>query len=88
MSKIAERNGIIWTPEDTIDLLSVSIDGNCSDTEFQSMLAINQAARDWLADKIDIVEYLDKLEYYGIPNPFEIVDEFAEHIELIMYQGV
>ncbi|MEH2148974.1 hypothetical protein [Nostoc sp.] len=48
------------------------------------MLAINQAGRDWLTGKIDIVEYLDKLEHYGIPNPFEIVDEFAEHVDFVI----
>lgn len=87
MSKIAERSGLIWTPKDPIDLLSISIDGNASEEEFKNMLAINQAARDWLTGKIDTVEYLDKLEYYGIPDPFEIVDEFADHIELIFSHG-
>lgn len=84
MSKIAERTGIIWTPDDPLDLLSVDVDGNCSESEFQGMLAINQAGRDWLTGKIDIVEYLDKLEHYGVPNPFEIVDEFAEHVDFVI----
>ncbi|MBE9054171.1 hypothetical protein IQ243_28025 [Nostocales cyanobacterium LEGE 11386] len=84
MSKIAERTGVIWTPDDALDLLSVDVDGNCSQEEFWGMVAINQAGRDWLTGKIDIVEYLDKLEYYGVPNPFEIVDEFAEHVEFVI----
>lgn len=87
MSKIAERTGIIWTPDDPLDLLSVDVDGNCSEDEFQGMIAINRAGRDWLTGKIDIVEYLDKLEYYGIPNPFEIVDDFADHVEFVISHG-
>lgn len=84
MSKIAERTGIIWTPDDSLDLLSVDVDGNCSESEFQGMLAINQAGRDWLTGEIDIVEYLDRLEHYGILNPFEIVDEFADHVDFVI----
>jgi hypothetical protein len=87
MSKIAERAGRIWLPGDPLDLLSVDVDGNATEAEFQGMLAINQAGRDWLTGKIDIIEYLDKLEYYGIPNPFELVDEFADHVELIISHG-
>ncbi|BAY21688.1 hypothetical protein NIES2100_14450 [Calothrix sp. NIES-2100] len=84
MSEIAARTGIIWTPNDAIDLLSVSVDGTATESEFQAMLAINQAARDWLAGKIDIIDYLDKLEYYGIPNPFEMLDEFADHVDFVI----
>lgn len=84
MSKIAERTGIIWTPDDPLDLLSVDVHGNCSESEFQGMLAINQAGRDWLVGKIDIITYLDKLEHYGIPDPFEIVDEFADHVDFVI----
>ena len=84
MSKIAERAGIIWTPDDALDLLSVDIDGTASLSEFQGMLAINQAGRDWLTGKIDVIEYLDKLEHYGIANPFEILDEFADHIDFVI----
>lgn len=87
MSKIAERTGIIWTPDDLLDLLSVDVDGNCSQSEFEGMLAINKAGRDWLTGTIDTVEYLDKLEYYGIPNPFEILDEFAEHVDFVISHG-
>lgn len=85
MSRIAERTGIIWTPEDPLDFLAVDVDGSCTQSEFEGMLAINQAGRDWLTDKIDVVEYLDKLEYYGIPDPFEILDEFADHVELVTH---
>ncbi|BAZ66269.1 hypothetical protein ACE1AT_13925 [Pelatocladus sp. BLCC-F211] len=87
MSKIAQRTEIIWTPDDPLDLLAVDVDGNCSETEFLGMLAINQAGRDWLTGKIDTVEYLDKLEFYGIPDPFEILDEFADHVELVISHG-
>ena len=84
MSRIAERSGIIWVPDDPLDLLSVQIDGDASLDEFKGMLAINQAGRDWLIGKIGITEYLDKLEHYGIPNPFEFLDEFAEHVDFVI----
>jgi hypothetical protein len=87
MSRIAERTGIIWTPDDPLDLLSVSVDGEASEADVRGMLAINQAGRDWLTGKIGIVEYLEKLEYYGIPDPFEIVDEFADHVEFVISHG-
>lgn len=84
MSKIAERTGVIWVPDDPIEFLAVDVEGNCSDEVFRGMLAINQAARDWLTGKIDLIEYLDKLEHYGIPDPFEIVDEFADHVDFVI----
>jgi hypothetical protein len=87
MSKIAERTGIIWTPDDPLDLLSVDVDGNCSESEFLGMLAINQAGRDWLTGKINTVEYLDKLEHYGIPDPLGILDEFADHVDFVISHG-
>lgn len=87
MSEIAARTGIIWTPNDAIDLLSVSVDGTATEAEFKSMLAINQAGRDWLTGKIDTVEYLDKLEYYGIPNPFEMLEEFSNHVDFVISHG-
>lgn len=87
MSKIAERTGIIWTPDDALDLLSVDIDGEASESDFQGMMAVNQAGRDWLTGKIDAVEYLDKLEHYGISNPFEMLDEFSDHVDFIYSHG-
>ncbi|WP_353930961.1 hypothetical protein WJM97_22325 [Okeanomitos corallinicola TIOX110] len=80
---IAERTGIIWTPEDDIDLLAVGIDSD-SDADFQSMLAINQAARDWLTGKISLADYCDILQFNDIPDPFELVGEFLDHTELII----
>lgn len=85
MSQIAQRTGIIWTPQDDIDLLAVSAD---ADADFLGMININQAARDWLDNKISLSDYCDILQMNGIPNPFELVDEFCEHTELIMRVGL
>ena len=87
MSKIAERTGLIWVPDDTVDLLCVSVDGNASEEEARGMIAINQAARDWLTGEIEADTYLDKLEHYGIYNPFELVDEFSDHVDFIYSHG-
>lgn len=83
-SRIAQRTGIIWTPNDIVDLFTVSIDGTCSDEEFQEMININKAARLFTDGCIDGDEYLDRLEYYGIKNPYEIAGEAIEHLELIL----
>lgn len=89
MTAIAERVGRIWTPQDDIDLLAVSIDSeDTSESAIQAMIAINQAARDWLDNKISTSDYCDILEYNGVSNPFEIVGEFCEHTELIILKGL
>ncbi|MEH2153246.1 hypothetical protein [Nostoc sp.] len=86
MSQIAQRTGIIWTPQDDIDLLAVSLDA-ADDADFLGMININQAARDWLDNKISLSDYCDILQMNGIPDPFELVDEFCEHTELIIRMG-
>lgn len=88
MSKIAQRTGIIWTPQDDIDLLAVGLDCEHDDAEFLGMININEAARSWLDNKISLSDYCDILQMNGIPDPFEIVGEFCEHTELIMSVGV
>ncbi|MFK0729985.1 MAG: hypothetical protein ACFKPT_25135 [Gloeotrichia echinulata GP01] len=86
MSEIAERTGLIWRPYDDIDLLAVSID---QDGDFESMIAINQAARDWLDGKISLMDYCDILQENDIPHPLEeIVVPFLDHTELIMRAGI
>ncbi|RUS93769.1 hypothetical protein DSM107003_42700 [Trichormus variabilis SAG 1403-4b] len=85
---IAERTGIIWVPEDDIDLLAVGLDEDYDDSDVQSMININQAGRDWLDNKISLSDYCDILEANNIPDPFELVGEFCEHTELIMRAGL
>lgn len=83
-SKIAQRTGVIWIPSDIVDLFTVSVEGNVSEEEFQGMLNINKAARLFTDGCIDGEEYLDRVEYYGIKEPWEIVGESLEHLELIL----
>jgi hypothetical protein len=85
---IAERTGIIWTPEDDIDLLAVSVDDQCSESDVQAMIRINQAGRDWLDCKISLADYCDILQENDIPDPFELVDDFLVHTDLIMRAGL
>ncbi|WP_029635972.1 hypothetical protein [[Scytonema hofmanni] UTEX B 1581] len=87
-SKIAQREGLLWVPDDDIDLLAVEIDVDASDEEFAGMIGCNKAAREWLENQISTADYCDKLQLYGVKDPYEIVGEFCDHIELIMYRGV
>jgi hypothetical protein len=84
---IAERTGCIWVPEDDIDLLAVSIDSEASEADFQAMVRINQAGRDWLEGNISLADYCDILQENDIPDPFELVDDFLVHVDLIMRHG-
>ncbi|MBJ7298549.1 MAG: hypothetical protein JHC73_20140 [Dolichospermum sp.] len=88
MSQIAQREGFIWIPKDDIDLLSVEIDLDASDEEFNGMIGINKAGREWLQNDISLEDYCDKLELFGILDPYELVGEFLEHTELIMRYGL
>ncbi|MBK1987311.1 hypothetical protein A0J48_007140 [Sphaerospermopsis aphanizomenoides BCCUSP55] len=88
MSEIAQREGYIWVPDDDIDLLSVDIDVDASDEEFQNMMGINKAGRQWLNSDISLRDYCDKLQFFDIPNPYELVGEFLNHTELIMRAGL
>lgn len=87
-SPIAQREGLIWVPEDDIDLLAVEIDVNATDEEFAGMIGCNKASREWLDNQISLSDYCDKLQLYGVQNPYEIVGEFCDHVGLIMYQGL
>lgn len=88
MSQIAERTGIIWTPQDDIDLLAIGVDGQADHADYLAMININQAARDWLDNKISLTDYCDILQMNGIPDPFELVGEFCDHTELIIRAGL
>jgi hypothetical protein len=88
MSVIAQREGFIWTPDDEIDLLSVEVDLDASEEEVKGMININKAGREWLNGQITLSEYCDKLQHFGISNPYELVGEFLNHTELIMRNGL
>jgi hypothetical protein len=88
MSEIAQREGFIWVPDDDIDLISVEIDIDADDSEFDNMIGINKASREWLQSEITLSEYCDKLLFYDVPNPYELVGEFLNHTELIMRHGL
>jgi hypothetical protein len=87
-SPIAQREGFIWVPEDDIDLLAVEIDIDASDAEFAGMIGCNKASRLWLDNQISLPDYCDHLQMYGIQNPYELVGEFLDHAELIMFRGL
>jgi len=86
-SQIAERAGFVWSPDDPLDLLSVSVDGICTAFEWEGMLAINKAGRDWLGFKITTEQYLEILHGWGIVDPYELLNEFSDHVEAILACG-
>ena len=88
MSRIAQREGLIWVPEDDIDLLSVEIDTDAGDEEFNGMIGINKAGREFLQNDISLRDYCDKIQFFGIADPYELVGEFLDHTELIMRCGL
>lgn len=87
-SPIAQREGFLWVPGDDIDLLAVEIDVDASDEEFAGMIGCNKAAREYLENQISLSDYCDKLQLHGVEDPLEIVGDFFDHVELIMYRGV
>jgi hypothetical protein len=86
--EIAQRIGVIWTPQDDVDLLCVGLDSEHDDADFWGMINANKAARDWLDGKISISDYCDILQINGISDPFEIIGNFCDHTELIMSAGL
>ena len=84
MSRIAERDGGIFIPDDSIELLSVGLSEGFTERELQGMLHINQAARDFLDAKITVEEYIDKLQFWGIPDPLELIEDYCDHVNLII----
>lgn len=79
-SKITQRQGVLWTPDDPLDFLAVDVEGDAGDEVFEGMLAINQAGRDLLTGKILVDTYCDILEHHDIPNPYAFLDEVTDHI--------
>jgi hypothetical protein len=86
MSQLAERIGILWTPPSLLDLLIVSVDGECTEADFQGMLDINTAARDWLRGTSDLDRYFDTLADHGV-DPYDFVGEVAEHVDYLESHG-
>ncbi len=84
MSRIAQREGGILIPDDSIELLSVGLEAGFTERELQGMLHINQAGRDWLVGKITTEEYIDKLQFWGIPDPMELLTDYCDYVNLII----
>jgi hypothetical protein len=73
-------------PDDLLDLLCVDIDGNATDSEFQSMILVNKTGRLWLNGDVDTEFYFDVLAEFGV-DPVEFVGEVNEHIDLLIRHG-
>lgn len=86
MSQIAARNNCLWTPDDLLDLLSVEVDGESIDSDFQGMITINKSGRLWLNGELDTATYYEVLDHFGI-NPLEFVGEVEEHVDYLISHG-
>lgn len=84
MSQIAQRDGGLFVPYNSIELLSVGLGEGFTKAELDGMLHINQAAADWIAGKITTEEYIDKLQFWGIPDPLELINDYCDHVNLII----
>ena len=79
---IAERNGL-WSPDDLLDLLSVDVPCNATDSELNSMILINKTGRLWLNGDVCTEYYCDVLAEFGV-QPIEFLDEVSEHIDTLI----
>jgi hypothetical protein len=86
MSRIAERSGILWTPDDLLDLISVEVDGEADQSAIQGMHLINQSGRNWLDNQLDTETYLDVLASCGL-DPYAFLDEAVEHVDYLESHG-
>lgn len=75
---------MLWVPEHLADTLTVTIDGSQStETDWEGMMMVNQAAVDWLKGKLDTGTYFDILEHVGI-DPLGFVQPVESHVELLL----
>lgn len=65
---------LIWCPEDFRELITIDVDGQADDAEFNRMMAVNGAANDWLNGKLDNYTYFELLDHYGI-EPIDFIGE-------------
>ncbi|MBC1238705.1 hypothetical protein [Nostoc sp. 2RC] len=79
---IATDSGL-WIPPHADELLVVTVDAGASDTDFEGMLLVNQAANDWLRGRLDTGTYFDMLDHVGI-DPLNFVTEVEEHVNLLV----
>lgn len=70
-------NKELWLPEYAGELLSVTVDPEADDFDFEGMLEINASAFDWLDGKLDTGTYYEILDHFGI-DPFEFVEPVRE----------
>ncbi|OCQ98959.1 hypothetical protein BCD64_23255 [Nostoc sp. MBR 210] len=82
---IASNSGL-WVPPHLGELLVVTVDAEASETDFEGMLLVNQAANDWLYGRLDTGTYFDMLDHVGI-DPLGFTGEVEEHINLLVSYG-
>lgn len=70
------EENILIIPEEISDFLEIQIPVNSTESEFEKMMLVNQAGKDFLEGKKDLDTYLDILEYAEI-DPFFHLQEAA-----------
>lgn len=74
----------LWLPDDVEDLLLLTVDPQESgDSEFNTMLALNLAAQDWLSGKLSTGDYMDILECAEI-DPVWFIESAETHVERLI----
>jgi hypothetical protein len=62
----------IYVPENISDLLEVEVDSNCTDSEFEGMILVNNSSQQFLDNELDLDTYLDILDSVGIDPYFHL----------------
>lgn len=77
-------SSILWLPDALEDLLLVTIDPKeATNSEWEMMLLLNQAACDWVRGKLNTGTYQDILEAAGF-DPIEFLAIAERHVELLI----
>jgi hypothetical protein len=67
----------LWLPDHVGELLCVEVKSQSDESDFHAMVAVNCAAFDWVAGKIDTGTYLDILDHYGL-DPYGFLNPILE----------
>lgn len=64
--------GDIYCPENVSDLLEVEVDVNCTESELEGMILVNNSSQKFLENGLDLDTYLDILDFVGIDPYFHL----------------
>lgn len=74
---------MLWLPEDLAELYAVTIGPDSTESEVETMIAINTAAGNWVDGTLDTGTFQDILEDAGFDDPnqyLETTEEFLDRV--------